>query len=193
MAVELHIDVDATMRDLEGMRLKGAVTKAQFRRIVSKELAVARRGIAADAKSVMQHDPRQAWKGVKSATYKRKALGGLLAILEPKGKVFRSNYRTPKMARVKKVGGNRAPAHPDYTIRRGEYWGQSRAFVLRFLDGTNPRTAGRFTGKFKGANRGRISKSEGWFERSAEKHAEAAAARIGERLTEAVTEYWKKG
>ena len=193
MAVELHIDIDEVLAGLNKMRLDAAVSKPQFRRIVSKELAAARRDIAKDAKGVMKHDPRQAWKGVKTVTYKRKTLGGLLAILEPRGKVYRSNYRTPKKVRSGKVGGNRAPAHPDYTIRRGEYWGQSRSFVLRFLNGTNTREAGRFTGKFRGANRGRISQSDGWFDRSAYKHAEEAVTRIGDRLREAVTKNFDEG
>lgn len=187
------MDVDAVLRDLERMRLDRAVSKPQFRRIVKRELSVARRNVAKEARRVLKNDPRQAWKGVKTVTY-RKTLGGNIAILEPKGRVWRSDWKKPRKVRSGKIGGNRVTPHPDYTVRRDSYWGASRAFVLRFINsGTNIREAGRFSTKFKGANRGRITRETGWFEKAANREAEAAVERIQEQLTnEVIREYEKK-
>ena len=194
MAIELHIDIDTVLRDLENMRLERAVEKEQFRRIVRKELSVARRNLIKEARRVLEHDPRQAYKGVKMMVYRRKALGGNIAILEPKGKTLISDWKKPRKVRSSKIGGNRVKPHPDYTVRRDSYWGASRAFVLRFVNsGTNIREAGRFSNNFKGANRGRITKNLGWFERAADREAAAAVDRIKDEITaEVVREYERK-
>ena len=185
-ALEFHVDVDAVLEGLEKMRTENGMTKRELRRLIGKELSVARREVAKAAKSAIGADPRQAWKGVKSVQYKKKALGGMVAILEPRGKVWTSNWQRPKKARAGKIGGNRMKRSAA-TIKRDSYWGASRAFVLRFLNsGTQIRRTGKQGKRYTGANRGLIT-GKGWFETSATAAAERAAARIVEGVKASVT------
>lgn len=183
--IELHIDVDAVVEGLERMATKDGLTKRELKRLIGREVSVARREVAKAAKAAIGADPRQAWKGVKSVQYKKRAIGGMVAILDPRGKVWTSNWQRPKKVRTTKVGGNRMKRSAT-TQKKDSYWGASRAFVLRFLNsGTQVRRTGKHGKRYTGANRGMIA-AKGWFEAAAPAAMERAAERIAEGVKAAV-------
>jgi hypothetical protein len=99
-------------------------------------------------------DPRQAYKAVKTAVY-RQILGGSVSILRKRraGTQF-SNYEPPRTLKAGQRGGNRRP-RSQRSDNLLHYAGDSRAFVLRFLNaGTNARYI-QFTGD---SNRSRVNR-----------------------------------
>ena len=135
----------------------------------------------------MNGDPRQAYKAVRYAVYKR-ILGGQVNILDPR-KVQKAPYNPPRKLQPKQRGGNRM-TRSNRTQDLMEYYGASRAFVLRFLNaGTEARYNGGRNGrteqerdKFIMANegmnyRGRIA-PRNWFGPRSHSELQNAAYRI---------------
>lgn len=119
-------------------RLRGAIRKV---------LGEVRAKMQGDAQSglQMQSDPRKAYKAVRYAVYKR-LLGGQVNILDPR-RVQKAPYNPPRKQRTSLRGGNRM-TRSDRTQDLLDYFGASRAFVLRFLNaGTEPRYNGGRNGR----------------------------------------------
>ena len=90
------------------------------------------------AQDAMQSDPRQAYKAVKMAVYKR-ILGGNVSILQKKRASGGGKYIATKTLRTGQRGGNRR-LRSERTMKLESYVGSDRGFVLRFLNtGTKPR------------------------------------------------------
>ena len=116
--------------------------------LIRKVLLEARRVISGDIKAgdAMKSDPRQAYKAVKSAVYKR-ILGGSVSILAKKRAGKRLEEPPIYHALEHRVnskgnhrGGNRAP-RSQRTKDLMTYAGPDRGFILRFVnDGTGDRT-----------------------------------------------------
>ena len=146
--------------------------------LIRKVLVAARREISNDIKGggVMKSDPRQAYKAVKSAVYRR-ILGGNVSILSKR----RAGKRGPLPPVVHQLetrvnskgnhrGGNRMPRS-----RRTEdlltYQGADRGFILRFLNaGTDDRES-------RVGNRGAIS-ARSFFATSSQQAMEKAAYQL---------------
>ena len=144
--------------------------------LIRKVLLAARRTISGDAKGMMKNDPRQAYKAVKSAVYRR-ILGGNVSILNKRKAGKRGpvppvvhQLETRVNSKGNHRGGNRMPRS-----RRTEdlltYQGADRGFILRFL---NAGTEGR---ESRIGNRGSIS-ARNFFENSSQKAMEQAAAQL---------------
>lgn len=119
-------------------RLQGAIRK------VLGEVRVKMQS-SAQADLGMNADPRKAYKAVRYAVYKR-ILGGQVNILDPR-KVQKMPYNPPRKLQPKQRGGNRM-TRSDRTQDLLDYFGASRAFVLRFLNaGTEPRYNGGRNGR----------------------------------------------
>lgn len=113
----------------------------RLRGVIRKVLGEARAALQKDAQSGlnMKSDPRNAYKAVRFAVYKR-LLGGQVNILDSR-KTTTGSYDPPKKG-LPKRGGNRQ-VRSERTKSLMEYEGGSRAFVLRFLNqGTRVRYAG---------------------------------------------------
>ena len=127
-------------KELEAMLMSNPAMEKKVQGLIRKVLMQARKqiGDAARQPSIMKSDPRQAYKAVKTAVY-RQILGGSVSILNKRGTKF-DNYEPPRTLQPGQRGGNRR-ARSDRSNRLLHYAGDSRAFVLRFLNaGTQGRT-----------------------------------------------------
>jgi hypothetical protein len=124
----------------------------QVQKLIRKVLMAARREVAKAASGKMKSDPRKAYKAVKTAVYRR-ILGGSVSILNKRGTKF-DHYEPPRTLRPGQRGGNRRP-RSQRSDNLLHYAGDSRAFVLRFLNaGTNARYI-QFMGD---SNRSRVNR-----------------------------------
>lgn len=144
MASDLEIDGLVKQKDaLEALMMKNPAMEKKVQKLIRKVLTTARRAVANSAKGTMKTDPRNAYKAVKSAVY-RKILGGNVSLLNKRNGKFDS-YEPPRTLQAGQRGGNRRPRSQD-TDRRMHYKGEYRGFILRFLNnGTQGRVI-RFTG-----------------------------------------------
>ena len=152
--------------------------------LIRKVLLVARRQVSGDIKGVIKSDPRQAYKAVKSAVYKR-ILGGNISLLSKRTSGKRGpvppvvhQLETRVNSKGNHRGGNRMPRS-----RRTEdlltYQGADRGFILRFL---NAGTATRESGiGFRGAIAPR-----NFFADSSQQAMENAAAQLDTLLDELI-------
>jgi len=174
-------EVDGIVRqkqELESLLMSNPAMEKKVQGLIRKVLVAARREISNDIKGggVMKSDPRQAYKAVKSAVYRR-ILGGNVSILSKR----RAGKRGPLPPVVHQLetrvnskgnhrGGNRMPCS-----RRTEdlltYQGADRGFILRFLNaGTDQRES-------RVGNRGAIS-ARSFFATSSQQAMEKAAEQL---------------
>lgn len=132
-------------QELENLMMSNPAMEKKVQGLIRKVLLEARRRISDQAKSDIKNDPRQAYRAVKSAVYRR-ILGGSVSILN-KRKAGARLSPPPIVHKLEKQvnskgnhrGGNRMPRS-----RRTEdlltYAGPDRGFILRFLNaGTGER------------------------------------------------------
>lgn len=174
-------EVDGLVRQkeaLESLLMSNPAMEKKVQGLIRKVLLAARREVsnAANQTSVMKSDPRQAYKAVKSAVYRR-ILGGNISILSKKRAGARGpvppiyhalEHRTNSKGNHR--GGNRMPRS-----RRTEdlltYQGADRGFILRFLNqGTNDRES-------RIGNRGHIA-PRSFFANSSQQAMEKAAEQL---------------
>ena len=126
--------------ELEKLLMSNPAMEKKVQGLIRKVLLVARREVAKAAQqpSVMKNDPRKAYKAVKTAVY-RQILGGSVSILNKRRGNF-ATYEPPRTLQPGQRGGNRRP-RSQRTENLMNYAGDSRAFVLRFLNaGTQVRS-----------------------------------------------------
>lgn len=101
-------------------------------------------GQASRQPNVMKTDPREAYKAVRAAVYKR-ILGGNVNILSKRRASANGGSYTPtKTMKSHQRGGNRRP-RGGRTMKLESYFGSDRGFVLRFLNsGTQERVVKSF-------------------------------------------------
>ena len=135
-----NIEIDGIVKqrqELESLLMTNPQMEKKVQGLIRKVLLAARRIIANDAKDAMKTDPRQAYKAVKSAVY-RQILGGSVSLYNRKRGKFDS-YEPPRTLKAGQRGGNRRQRSLR-TDKVMHYAGESRAFILRFLNqGTNGR------------------------------------------------------
>lgn len=138
MADNIEIDGIVKQRqELEALMMSNPQMEKKVQGLIRKVLLAARRVVAKDAQGAMKSDPRQAYKAVKSAVY-RQILGGSVSILNKRHGKF-DGYEPPRTLQPGQRGGNRRP-RSQRTDNLMHYAGDSRAFVLRFLNaGTQER------------------------------------------------------
>ena len=138
MADNLEIDgLVKQKQELESLLMSNPAMEKKVQGLIRKVLLAARKVVADSAKSQMQSDPRKAYKAVKTAVY-RQILGGSVSILNKRGTKF-DNYEPPRTLQPGQRGGNRRQ-RSQRTDNVMNYAGESRAFILRFLNqGTNGR------------------------------------------------------
>ena len=181
MDISGAFEVDGIVRqkeELERLMMSNPAMEKKVQGLIRKVLMVARRQIsdAAHHGGVMKSDPRQAYKAVKSAVYRR-ILGGNVSILSKKKAGSRLSappivhqLETRVNSKGNHRGGNRMPRS-----RRTEdlltYQGSDRGFILRFLNaGTDARES-------RIGNRGSIS-ARAFFASSSQQAMEQAAAQL---------------
>lgn len=112
--------------------------------VVRRVLKDAKKIVSRDASSVLENDPRQAYKAIRTTVY-RKLLGGNINILSRRKAGVAGNYRKPRKG-LPKRGGNRWGIS-ERTIAMEGYQGMDRGFILRFSQGTVDRAIHSYTGK----------------------------------------------
>ena len=133
--------------ELERLMMSNPAMEKRVQGLIRQVLLTARRQVSNSINGDIKSDPRQAYKAVKSAVYRR-ILGGNISILSKR----KAGQRGPVPPVVHKLetqvnskgnhrGGNRMPRS-----RRTEdlltYQGADRGFILRFLNaGTGDRTS----------------------------------------------------
>ena len=160
-------------QELESLMMSNPEMEKRVQKLIRQVLLAARRIVSNDAKGAMKSDPRQAYKAVKSAVYKR-ILGGSISILNRKNAKGGGSYEPPRKGTSDPFGrgGNRVP-------------GADRAFILRFLNaGTDVRDAGTRGGRLSG-NRGRIE-PRNFFATSSQKAMEQAAEQLDRLIEELI-------
>lgn len=172
-------EVDGIVRqkqELESLLMSNPEMEKKVQGLIRQVLLAARRTISGDAKGVIKNDPRQAYKAVKSAVYRR-ILGGNVSILSKRKAGKRGpvppvvhQLETRVNSKGNHRGGNRMPRS-----RRTEdlltYQGADRGFILRFLN------AGTSNRESRVGNRGSIS-ARNFFENSSQKAMERAAEQL---------------
>ena len=172
-------EVDGIVRqkqELESLLMSNPAMEKKVQGLIRKVLLAARRDVSKSAQDKIKTDPRQAYKAVKSAVYRR-ILGGNVSILSKR----RAGKRGPVPPIVHKLetqvnskgnhrGGNRMPRS-----RRTEdlltYQGSDRGFILRFLNaGTSDRES-------RIGNRGSIA-ARNFFGTSSQQAMEKAAEQL---------------
>ena len=146
-------EVDGIVRqkqELESLLMSNPAMEKKVQGLIRKVLLAARKQISGSIQNgnVMKNDPRQAYKAVKSAVYRR-ILGGNVSILSKRraGKrgpeppvVHQLEHRTNSKGNHR--GGNRMP-RSRRTVDLLTYQGADRGFILRFLNaGTDNRESG---------------------------------------------------
>jgi len=127
-------------KELDKLLMSNPAMEKKVQGLIRKVLGQVRKSMGDAAKSSMKSDPRQAYKAVRSAVYKR-ILGGNVNILT-KRRVSgsRSSYTKQRKLREGQRGGNRLP-RSIRTKRLESYTGPDRGFILRFINaGTQERT-----------------------------------------------------
>lgn len=172
-------EVDGIVRqkqELESLLMSNPAMEKKVQGLIRKVLLAARRDVSKSAQDKMKSDPRQAYKAVKSAVYRR-ILGGNISILNKRKAGKRGpvppvvhQLETRVNSKGNHRGGNRMPRS-----RRTEdlltYHGADRGFILRFLNaGTNDRES-------RVGNRGSIT-ARSFFATSSQKAMEQAASQL---------------
>ena len=163
--------------------------------IVRKVLVAARKQVSEATKSKIQSDPREAYRAVKHAVYKR-VLGGSISILN-KRSAGKNRAPLPPVyhklehelnknghPRPNHRGGNRIP-RSSRTEDLLTYQGSDRGFILRFLNaGTSSRNNGvRPTGAIAARN---------FFGNSSQKAMEQAAEQLTQLIDQLIEEQMKQ-
>lgn len=176
-------------KKIQQIRTDNPDFEKRLRSAIRKVMGEVRASLQSNAQSglQMQSDPRKAYKAVRYAVYKR-ILGGQVNILDPR-RVQKAPYNPPRKQRTSIRGGNRME-RSDRTQDLLDYYGASRAFVLRFLNaGTEMRYNGGRNGRTREERdtfilhhggrgfRGRIA-PRNWFGPRSHEELQKAAANI---------------
>ena len=164
---EVEVITIKQMQELDKLMMSNHEMKRKVHKVLASVLQKARTQISKDSKSVLNSDPRQAYRAVKRTVYKR-ILGGAVSILNKrKASSTRVSVQKERKLQPGQRGGNRRK-RSERTDQLDSYFGADRGFILRFVNaGTNDRQT-------KYGNRGRIP-ARNWFGTSSQKAMEAAA------------------
>ncbi|MBQ8938365.1 MAG: hypothetical protein IJ066_11730 [Bacteroidaceae bacterium] len=132
------VGLDAQMKQLDALLTKDPDMEKAVKGIIRDALKIVRRKLSGGASAGlrMKNDPRQAYKAIKMAVYRR-ILGGNVSILQKRKAGAKHDMWLPS-GHVGR-GGNRRK-RSQRTIDLQSYYGEDRGFILRFLNqGTQER------------------------------------------------------
>jgi len=118
---------------LDNMLAKNPAMEKKIQKVIGKFLSEARKYASKEVQSVLDNDPRKAYKAVRRTVY-RSILGGNLNILRKKRAGAAGTYEKPRTLRPGQRGGNRMK-RSERTQRLEGYEGDDRGFILRFFEG----------------------------------------------------------
>lgn len=130
-----NVQIDGLVKqrqELEKLMMSNPATEKRVQGLIRKVLLEARKQISNQAKYDIHSDPRNAYKAVKTAVYKR-ILGGSVSILNKRRAGATSLYEPPRTLQQGQRGGNRR-LRSQRTEQLMSYQGADRGFILRFLN-----------------------------------------------------------
>ena len=131
------------VKQLKSMMSDDPTFRRRVNAVIAQVLKHARNDISQEAHTVVENDPRGAYKAIRSAVYRR-ILGGQVNILQKRKAGAPTNYQKPRKG-LPKRGGNRW-GRSERTKQLEGYQGSDRGFVLRFLNaGTSDRFIRSYT------------------------------------------------
>ena len=147
--------LDALSKKFDDLLMSNPDMEKKLTAIIRKFLNKVKNDVSSDVRNTIENDPRQAYRAVRMAVYRR-ILGGNINILQKRrSSGVRSMYEPPRKLRPGQRGGNRVPRGAR-TQQVMDYMGSDRGFILRFLNsGTGQRMAGNRGGRLMG-NRGSV-------------------------------------
>lgn len=176
ISIEINqAEVERQARALAALSVEHPEIRKKIRKEIQRQLTKARSLVSRDTKGAVPNDPRQAYKAVRRAVWK-KVLGGSINILSQRKAGQRNLIEPPRKLRKGQRGGNRVP-RSQRTTDLMSYFGKDRGFILRFL---NSGTDNRQT---RLGNRGSIT-PRWWFRASAETALDIAADNLGKMIEE---------
>lgn len=126
--------------ELDALLTTDSEMEKRLRRAISRALSRARSSMEKEVFASLTSDPRRASKAVKKAVYKR-ILGGSVSILNRNRRGSMQLIEPERKFRDGHRGGNRVP-RSKRTEELLSYYGEDRAFILRFNNsGTTSRTS----------------------------------------------------
>lgn len=197
MEINGNMEVDGLVKqrkELERLMMSNPQMEKRVQALIRQVVLKARRQIAKEAQGKMRSDPRQAYKAVKSAVYKR-ILGGSVNILSKNGAMKTQPYEPARTLNPDGRGGNRRK-RSERTDRIMHYAGGDRAFILRFLNaGTSARairftpnqrrSADKWNRKPNSGNRGKIT-ARRFFGPASRKAMQQAATELAQLIDELI-------
>lgn len=175
-----NIEVDGLVKQreaLESLMMSNPEMEKRVQKLIRQVLMIARKQISNQAKSDIKTDPRQAYKAVKTAVYKR-ILGGSVSILNKRKAGPKTLYEPPRTLKAGQRGGNRR-IRSMRTEQVMSYQGADRGFILRFIN------AGTDRRQTKYGNRGKIA-PRNFFANSSHTAMQKAAEQLGTLIDEMI-------
>jgi hypothetical protein len=167
--------IEQYQQALRKIQTDNPATRRVLQAIIRRAIGEARRNVVKDAQSVLENDPRHAYKAVRYSVYKQ-ILGGNINILSSSRRGSPTNYDPPRKLseNPRQRGGNRRKRSVE-TMRYMSYEGVDRGFILRFLNAGTVERETRF------GKRGSLA-ARHWFGISSAFQMDAAASRIAEEI-----------
>lgn len=162
---------------LKRMQTDNPRTKKELQKIIRRTIGEARKKVVKDAQSILDNDPRHAYKAVRNSVY-RQILGGQINILGSRKRGAATTYLRPRKLdeNPHQRGGNRRKRSSD-TMRIDSYEGVDRGFILRFQN------AGTVERKTRFGKRGNL-RSRHWFGISSVFQLDNAASKVAKEIEE---------
>lgn len=157
---------------------KNPEMRKRINEVIRQTLAQVRKSLQGDARSGldMKSDPRNAYKAVRMAVYRR-LFGGQVNILQSRKAHGGRIYEPPR--HPSRRGGNRR-TRSGRTEQLMSYQGADRGFILRFLNaGTGERTS-------RYGKRGSIA-ARNWFGPRSQAEMERAAQNLDKMIDDIIT------
>ena len=175
------------------MSIKNPMMQKRINEAIRKVLMQVRAALQRDARSGlgMKDDPRNAYKAVRMAVYRR-IFGGQVNILQSRRASNLRLYEPPRKGTSdpRGRGGNRV-VRQERTTTMMSYQGKDRGFILRFLNGgTDVRSIHSMGGRDlvnapKGGNRGSIA-PRNWFGQRSQQEMEQAAQQLDKMIDDII-------
>ena len=126
-------------KELDRLLMSNPAMEKKVQGLIRKVLSAVKKNLGQAAKEKMKSDPRQAYKAIRTAVYKR-ILGGNVNILNKRrASISGGGYTPTRTLKSGQRGGNRR-ARSERSYKLESYEGSDRGFVLRFLNaGTEER------------------------------------------------------
>lgn len=167
--------LESRQHDLKQMLTTNPAMRRHLQGIIRKKIGEARKRIVEDAKGVLENDPRQAYRAVRSSIY-RQILGAQVNILSSRKRGAPTKYHKPRKLdeNPHQRGGNRRP-RSQRTMQLESYQGVDRAFILRFQNAGTQERQTRY------GNRGSLA-ARHWFGTSSAFQIQQAADEIADLI-----------